>query len=429
MHKYTATVLLLIITTLPCYSQWTIQESNTEADLKSVFFLDIHYGWAAGNHGVITVTKDGGNTWFPQSTPVAKTIHTIHFITRNFGYATTQDRELLMTKDGGTTWSSYDFGENKYIYSTFFLDSQIGWAGGLDYSDNKNIPVLYKSINGGETWNRLYEIDYGGFDPPNFFTHILFNDELNGIIIDTNFNHSITRTHGTSDGGITWEETGTIRGPIFKLARAAQDTLWASGLRAMSVTNDNGNSWDIQINGWGIRDIEPVSGKKGWFTQLLFNDTKDAIIAHTEDACKTYDTILTLTGGHYLQDLASVNGRHLWAVGDSGRIMYFNDVTNISDPTPRIPQYFELHQNYPNPFNPETVIRFSLNKNMHINLVVYDITGKEIHTLADHTLPPGLHIVRWDGTNMSGIKVAGGVYIYRMEAAGQVFSKKMILLK
>ena len=35
----------------------------------------------------------------------------------------------------------------------------------------------------------------------------------------------------------------------------------------------------------------------------------------------------------------------------------------------------------------------------------------------------------WDGTNLSGSKVASGVYLYRMAAGDFVTAKKMVLMK
>ena len=90
---------------------------------------------------------------------------------------------------------------------------------------------------------------------------------------------------------------------------------------------------------------------------------------------------------------------------------------------------YELMQNYPNPFNPSTSIVFSLPETGHISLNIYDISGRLVSTLVDGTLDNGVHNVMWNGTDMSGELVSAGVYIYALESADMVMTKKMILMK
>jgi hypothetical protein len=89
----------------------------------------------------------------------------------------------------------------------------------------------------------------------------------------------------------------------------------------------------------------------------------------------------------------------------------------------------EISQNSPNPFNSETTIKFSLGKNTHVRLVVFDILGRIIRIIRDIDLPKGIHKVIWDGKDNSGVPVASGVYFYRIEAGEYKAVKKMILLK
>ena len=93
------------------------------------------------------------------------------------------------------------------------------------------------------------------------------------------------------------------------------------------------------------------------------------------------------------------------------------------------PESYELMQNYPNPFNPTTSIVFSLPETGHASLKVYDISGRLVSTLLDGTLESGVHNMMWDGTDMSGSMVSAGVYIYALESADMIMTKKMILMK
>jgi hypothetical protein len=93
------------------------------------------------------------------------------------------------------------------------------------------------------------------------------------------------------------------------------------------------------------------------------------------------------------------------------------------------PQAYELMQNYPNPFNPSTSIVFSLAETGHASLNVYDISGRLVSTLLNGTLEGGVHDIVWNGTDMNGNVVSAGVYIYALESADMVMTKKMILMK
>jgi hypothetical protein len=100
-----------------------------------------------------------------------------------------------------------------------------------------------------------------------------------------------------------------------------------------------------------------------------------------------------------------------------------------SETTASLPTGFTLQQNYPNPFNPSTTIRFVLGKQSEVTLKVYNLLGQEVRTLLSAPLGAGTYQVLWDGRDDFGRTVASGVYLYRMEAAGQVQTKRMVLTK
>jgi hypothetical protein len=94
----------------------------------------------------------------------------------------------------------------------------------------------------------------------------------------------------------------------------------------------------------------------------------------------------------------------------------------------RSPEVYELMQNYPNPFNPVTGIGFSLPREDHIILTVYDITGKEVCLLYDGLLSAGYYRVFWNGSDHHGIPAAAGVYIYTFTSINYFRARKMVLL-
>jgi hypothetical protein len=104
------------------------------------------------------------------------------------------------------------------------------------------------------------------------------------------------------------------------------------------------------------------------------------------------------------------------------------DVPNLVEGTaPGMTTY--LGQNRPNPFNPTTTIEFGLSERSRVNLEIYDAVGRLVRVLVDEERGEGVYNETWDGMDASGVKVASGVYFYRLTTNSLVETKKMILLK
>ncbi len=89
-----------------------------------------------------------------------------------------------------------------------------------------------------------------------------------------------------------------------------------------------------------------------------------------------------------------------------------------------LPERGLLAQNVPNPFNPTTTISFDLPVESHVTLVVFDVAGRRVATLADEWRGAGPHSVRFDASSLSS-----GIYFYRLTAGNVVEQKRMVLLK
>jgi subtilisin-like proprotein convertase family protein len=89
-----------------------------------------------------------------------------------------------------------------------------------------------------------------------------------------------------------------------------------------------------------------------------------------------------------------------------------------------LPDKFVLYQNYPNPFNPVTVIKYSVPRDAHVSLVIYDLLGREITSLVNQLQKAGTYAIRWDASSY-----ANGVYFYRLSSEEYSETKKMILMK
>ena len=94
-----------------------------------------------------------------------------------------------------------------------------------------------------------------------------------------------------------------------------------------------------------------------------------------------------------------------------------------------IPIDFHLAQNYPNPFNPTTNIRYSIPHSSLVEIIIYDIIGREVFMLSNTQKEAGYHNLSWDGTNELGAMVSAGIYFYAIQAGDYTQTKKMVLLK
>ena len=93
--------------------------------------------------------------------------------------------------------------------------------------------------------------------------------------------------------------------------------------------------------------------------------------------------------------------------------------------TPPVPNWsFQMQQNYPNPFNSLTNITFIIPDKQRVILKIFDVLGKEVRTLINQDKDPGPYTITFNGGNLSS-----GVYIYRLQAGSNMFSRKLILLK
>ena len=93
-------------------------------------------------------------------------------------------------------------------------------------------------------------------------------------------------------------------------------------------------------------------------------------------------------------------------------------------PEQELPVAHALGVNYPNPFNPATLIPYEISRPAEVTLEILDLLGRRVKLWSMGTQSAGTYEVRFDAGGLSS-----GVYIYRLQAGEQVFSRKMMLLK
>jgi hypothetical protein len=95
-----------------------------------------------------------------------------------------------------------------------------------------------------------------------------------------------------------------------------------------------------------------------------------------------------------------------------------------------IPTSFVLEHAYPNPFNPTTTIRYQIPVPGLVEIVVFDMLGRQVAELAAGNYEPGYYSVQWNASSL-----ASGVYVARMmvlDGAGNIAFRqtaKLLLAK
>jgi hypothetical protein len=111
------------------------------------------------------------------------------------------------------------------------------------------------------------------------------------------------------------------------------------------------------------------------------------------------------------------------ATEGEGLIAVSNELTSAATP-----ETLGLTAAYPNPFAETATIRYTVPAGP-VRLVIFDVLGRRVRTLADRVHSAGTHTITWDGTDGNGRALSAGVYLYRLEAGSETLSRSLTLLR
>ena len=97
----------------------------------------------------------------------------------------------------------------------------------------------------------------------------------------------------------------------------------------------------------------------------------------------------------------------------------------LSNSQSEIPSNFTISSVFPNPFNPSVNITFSVTTLEHVNISVYNATGRHIATLFNGYKEHGTHELVWTPE----ISISSGNYIIMMETPNNISTSKVTFLK
>lgn len=366
------------------------------ADFYSIDMTDENTGYICGNRSAVYKTTNGGINWdsIPiPNMPSGLVLSKVDFVNSLTGWVfsrwiTGYDSTIYKTTNGGINWFAQKLGaitgSQNAINAAYMLDENNGWV-------LNSRPRPWKTTNGGVTWDSTMLSD-------NYLAGALYGlkmiNAITGYCCGTN-----NKVYKTTNGGATpWVSVGFSSSTIYTL-----------------YTLEFKNSLEgIVMGTYGI-GYYTSDGGISWINKSL-NSSIDDI----------YGSYLTTDGKLFAVTLL-----------DACIFKNSNLITGGINPINReLPKEFKLMQNYPNPFNPVTKIKFNIRPPLNplltkegkatagVVLKVYDILGREIATLVNEQLKPGIYEIEFNGTNYPS-----GVYFCKIIVGEFEKAIKLILLK
>ena len=347
----------------------------------------------------------------------------------------TTNPEIKISTNGGINWNDVTNnvpGEPRYVSSvvthpseanTMYIVRQ-GFGAG-----NK----VYKTTDLGSTW-----VNISG-NLPDLPCIDLFVDPYNKDPYNTNHLYigNDIGVYKSIDGGITWNYvsegipfvavtnfdyvrtgyTGKLR--VGTYGRSAYETDLTIPVELISFTgrSEKGKvilewSTSSEINNLGFeieRKILQIDNESDWVL-IGFKGGKGTT---TEPQDYSYvDDITSISANSVQYRLKQIDFDGSYEI---------SDIVLIANPAPST---FVLQQNYPNPFNSITVIRYSVPIKSKVKLTIINSIGEEIITLQSELKEAGNHEEIWNAEGLSS-----GIYFYKIQAGNFVETKKMVLIK
>jgi hypothetical protein len=181
----------------------------------------------------------------------------------------------------------------------------------------------------------------------------------------------------------------------------------------------------------------PISPEKAFIVHV---NGDDPLTQEIGEGASEGDTLRFEIGGKKMRvvgtslttpDTAILIGRFaIWENMASKYVQLAEEINLVPETSkPIAEKSFELFQNHPNPFNSQTLIRYQAPNAGPIKLTLFDTKGRVIVQWIREYAPAGSDQVIWDGHNERGFIVSSGIYLYRLEAGGQVLTRKCLFVK
>ncbi len=377
-------IIIFVVININSFAQGTWESGNVPVsqNLNDLCFIDSITGWIVGDSGTILHTGDGGHSWSIQTSNTENNILSVFFTDKNHGWAAAHNfssvpygTELLSTKDGGQSWIVSQYNEhNIFITSIFYHDTITGWMGGTPHA-------LLKTEDGGSTWiQAIIDTSALAFFP---VLNLTFYDTIHGFASGGLFDIAGV-IWITDNGGETWSAIDPDYAPadevhglyIFNSERiigSGGDPDFGFGVGFTNTIN-GGISWTYdEIGVLGIAyDIDFVNESEGWAPL-----GPEQNLIYTLDTGNTWNVIPT-PQEYEIFDIQFTDNNHGYGVGRYGSFIKYKPgpVGIIENKIP-----FDIKV-FPNPASTtESVeIRFEHDSLGKYTIQIYGISGNLIMT-------------------------------------------------
>jgi len=390
--KHIFFTFFLISQIIYAQDNWTIQSQGLSNSLYDIHFANTETGWSCG-YDILLKTENGGLDWNFLNPPDASySWNKIQFTDMNNGWLVggnhTSDwiGKIYKTSNGGTTWN-LNFSTNTARFEdAFFINSDEAIVIGIGDSP---VGVVYKTVNGGATWEEKYTHD-------SILTTVEFYNESIGWIV------GIDTVLYTDDGGETWElQNAPSSAFITDIHIVDEQTVFVSdGLGDIYKTTSSGSSWTTinvsssELNNLHFIDDNAITvGDWGeFFTSNDFGATWEEGDFNTGHLYKIY----------FFNDLEA------WIVGADGTILHSE--TGILKNTNEYK--YEDIKIYPNPVQ----THFKINSNIELSAI--QILNTESKIVKHFTV---IETEKYDISDLSS-----GVYFVKLISSQRVTYRKLI---
>ncbi|HOZ20649.1 MAG TPA: FlgD immunoglobulin-like domain containing protein, partial [bacterium] len=384
---------------------------------------------------------DGGNTFTHNATAIPNRTAGMDAFDANIAIVAQADGKIHRTTDGGITWTE--------VHAYTIPPIAPGWFDGVKvlgenvavaFGDGDSNGNMYfcRTEDKGATWNEIIGIDYLQASQA-IYSWGLASCSLgpNMWATGTASDNNGSFVFRSKDAGLTWE---SFTVPTEIIAKDIRAITFLDGNKGMCngrsgnifATTDGGATWSAVS--------KPDTASDCWVNGVVAIPNTN-IVMGMDDIGVWYTSDLGATWGKVnisptVPDDDFVGGLFLsknfgYVFSYAGQVLRFeNMLTGIADrPRESMPEGFQLSQNYPNPFNPTTTISYTLPVKQTVSLVIYNLKGEVVKTLAEGTMNEGNHSVNWDATNNNGQKVTSGIYIYLLRSGNHQIARQMVLVK
>ncbi len=376
----------------------------------------------------IYYTENGGSSWNPKNIGlVSSDIRSIAINYRNpkILYCGSGDGAgIFKSVDGGDLWM--DINNGIILECPSYLNiigrAQLGM-------DLKSMPKIFPRSYSEIPWTSVLDIEIDPVNPDKVY----FADRFSGIYLSTNAGDnwfkineglSVTATNSlalSSDGQILYAGTqgnGVVR---MVLETSSHPTIISTVPNIMdTITINLGDSIRFEVL---AHDFNNDTLHYHWYLNDYMIDTGTIpyYLLETNVLSEEFHSLKV-----EISDL-DTSIQVVWTI----RLI---SPTDIKTPDDDSPAGFRLSQNFPNPFNGSTTIDYHIPSPTHVRISVKNIIGQEVKNLVNEYQSQQAYSIIWDGSNQNNAKLAGGIYILRMECIDKnnnkiIQEKKMILIR